>query len=214
MGNNTLKPVKIAAAKDQVKNILRDAIFAGELKRGDTLNINELAQQLGVSATPVREAMAILERDGLIELNPRRMAMVLGADDQYIIGYYRIRKLLEGEAAYQAATHGKDRFPELNKILEMDAKAAQAYDRKRCSEANTAFHHILGEMSDNRRLSIMISELWMSRAAFQSTYTKDDAMRNKEAHERIAKCIFDGRGEDARTEMEKHLDQGMEIVLR
>lgn len=214
LGEYTLKPIQLVTAKEQIKNVLRDAILSNEFKRGDTLNVAEIANQLGVSAMPVREALSVLERDGLVELRPRKTAVVLGADEQYIRDYYRIRALLEGEAALQASIRGGEKTDTLRRILEISAQACEENDLQLFSEMNTAFHQTIGEMSGNRRLELMLKDLWMSKAILQRSYTGDDMHRTAKAHEHIAQCIFEKRGEDARKAMGDHLNDGLKVLLR
>lgn len=213
LGEHTLKPIRLETAREQIKNALRDAILSNEFKRGDTLNVAELAGQLGVSAMPVREALSALERDGLVELRPRKTAVVLGADERYIRDYYRIRALLEGEAALQASARAEDEAADARAVLTSCAEP-HTLDPVLFSFENDAFHQAIWEMSGNRRLQGMLKEIWMSKAITQSAYTTEDMQRSADAHREIARSILSHRGEEARDCMEKHLTDGMAIVLR
>ena len=73
-----LKPIKIPSAKERVASELRKAILSKQLKEGENLTLENVAQQLNVSITPVREAFQILAHDGLIKLRPNKGAIVLG----------------------------------------------------------------------------------------------------------------------------------------
>lgn len=79
-----LKPIKIPSAKERVASELRKAILSKQLKEGENLTLESVAQQLNVSITPVREAFQILAHDGLIKLRPNKGAIVLGITETYI----------------------------------------------------------------------------------------------------------------------------------
>src|SRR4051794_2855195 len=82
---------------------LRTAIVQGELQPGARLRTAALAEQLGLSRTPVREALVLLEAEGLVQLEPRRGAVVRAFADEDLIDLYEVRALLEAEAARRAA---------------------------------------------------------------------------------------------------------------
>lgn len=209
-----LKPIEMVTVKDQIKNILRDAILSNEFKRGDALNVGELAEKLGVSTMPVREALSVLERDGLVELRPRKTAIVLGADEKYVREYYQIRALLEGEAAVLASNRADEEIPDLRKALEECADMCDTEDFALYSQQNVVFHQTIWEMSGNRRLQVMLRDLWMSKSITQTRYTVADMEDTARCHREIARYILEHRAEDARKAMESHLLEGMKVVLR
>src|SRR5258708_26156425 len=84
--------------------LIREAILDGRLEPGSRLKEEELARELGISRTPVREALLILHSEGLIETTPNRGALVRTHDAEDLIDLYQLRALLEGYAAGQAAT--------------------------------------------------------------------------------------------------------------
>ena len=90
-----LKPIKIPSAKERVASELRKAILSKQLKEGENLTLESVAQQLNVSITPVREAFQILAHDGLIKLRPNKGAIVLGITETYIREHYQLRGILE-----------------------------------------------------------------------------------------------------------------------
>ena len=73
-----LKPIKLLPARERVASALREAIISKSIKEGTELTLENTAQQLGVSVTPVREAFQILARDGLLEVKQNKCAIVLG----------------------------------------------------------------------------------------------------------------------------------------
>ena len=93
-----LKPIKLLPARERVASALRKAIISRQIQEGETLTLESTAQELGVSVTPVREAFQILARDGLIELEQNKAAVVLGVNEKTIREHYQIRAALESEA--------------------------------------------------------------------------------------------------------------------
>ena len=105
---------KAMPARVQITAILRKALFSGEYQSGDLLSLTEMAKQLGVSRTPVREAFQTLEAEGLIELQMNKSALVKPIGEKYITDHYEMRALLEAEAAGRAAVRG---LPEAQALL-------------------------------------------------------------------------------------------------
>ena len=103
-----MKKIQLLPAREQVASVLREAILKRELKEGEELTLEGMAEQLGVSSMPVREAFQILATDGLIKLRPNKGAIVLGVNEKTIRDHYETRALLESEAAARASQKGKD----------------------------------------------------------------------------------------------------------
>ena len=100
---NNLGKVKLLPAREQVASILRKAILSRELQEGQEITLEGIAELVGVSTTPVREAFQILARDGLIKLRPNKGAVVQGINEKTIRDHYETRAVLEGEAAARAS---------------------------------------------------------------------------------------------------------------
>ena len=93
-----LKPIKMLPARERVAAALRKAIISRQITEGEVLTLENTAQELGVSITPVREAFQILERDGLIDLKQNKGATVLGINETTLREHFQIRAALESEA--------------------------------------------------------------------------------------------------------------------
>jgi DNA-binding GntR family transcriptional regulator len=94
-----LEPVKPTLLTDQVYAVLHEAIISGELPAGSRLRVRDLAEQVGTSVMPVREAIRRLEEAGLAEREPHKGAVVKGLTLEELVHVYDVRRLLEGEAA-------------------------------------------------------------------------------------------------------------------
>ena len=112
-----MKKVSLLPARDQVAEILRRDIFTGELKKGQELNQENIAEKLGTSRMPVREAFQILEREGILTIHKRR-AVVEGLTTEDIVDHLKIRAMLEGEAAARATIKQENIVENLKRIIQ------------------------------------------------------------------------------------------------
>ena len=95
-----LKPIKLLPARERVASALRKAIISKSIPEGAELTLENTAQELGVSVTPVREAFQILARDGLLEVKQNRCAIVLGVTERTIREHYQLRAALGRHRLY------------------------------------------------------------------------------------------------------------------
>jgi DNA-binding GntR family transcriptional regulator len=150
---------------DQVYDVLREQIVLGEFVPGDRLTEMSIASRLGVSRTPVHEALLALARDGLLVKVGRSFALhELNRDD--IREVYELRRLLEPDAVLRAVTIARDAdISELSRILE-DQRAAHAKGGfEAFASANARFRSALFSLTDNRRLRSAI-ELYNDHLRF------------------------------------------------
>ena len=137
--------------------------MAGTLRPGDKMREVEIAQSIGVSRTPVREAIHRLKADGLVTQEPNRGAVVRRLDYGSISELYKIREVLEGTAAGLAARHMSD--VELNVLHDMiDRQRTVRDDIAEASRLNKLFHRTIAQAAQNRYLLEMIDGLDLSMA--------------------------------------------------
>lgn len=148
-----------------VEEEIREAIIRGEVQPGEWLRSDEWARKLGVSPTPIREALRKLEAEGLVKIYPHRGAQVAGFDLSDFVEVYQIRAVLEGLAARMAINESSDEeFRSLLQVLEqtcariVDAERGKRYGEMR--QANYEFHMALYEAARSARLEGMIKNLW------------------------------------------------------
>jgi DNA-binding GntR family transcriptional regulator len=138
-----------------VLGAIKHAILTGELRSGQALVETDLAEVLGVSKTPVREALKTLAGAGLVTMNPYKGAAVRVVDNQQARHVYDVRLLLEPEALGRAVTRGHDWQPAHTAL----ARADQAADQAERSLANRAFHRELYAGCGNPLLARMLDDL-------------------------------------------------------
>ncbi|MDP4108580.1 MAG: GntR family transcriptional regulator [Bacillota bacterium] len=128
----------------QVFNILQNDILNGELEPGESLVENRISDELGVSRTPVREAISKLELEGLVESVPNKGSIVVGIKDKDIRDIYTIRMYIEGLAAnWSAANITEDQLSQLRNIVELQEFYVGRSDYAQIWQLDTRFHKII-----------------------------------------------------------------------
>ena len=205
---------KAMPTRVQVTAILKKALFSGEYKSGDELSLTEIAERLGVSRTPVREAFQTLEAEGLIELRMNKGAIVRPIDEKYITDHYEMRILLEGEAAKRAAQRG---MPEAAALLEkltalqsrMENVSAEEYE-----ELNLAVHSAIWQAADNERLYKFLSNLWNGPSVGFAAPKLDHYKKSTKEHIAILKAIQKQDAATAQKEMAAHIERSLDNILK
>lgn len=152
-----LQPLKREALRDQVVRAIRDAIIQGRLRPGEKVPEGDLAQQLTVSRTPIREAIRVLEGQGLVEVNPKRGTYITMPDRADAADGLAVRAALEILAVDQAIERSdeadwNDLYAKLEDILGGMAEAVATNDTIRAVEFDIEFHAALMNSSKNRHL--------------------------------------------------------------
>ncbi|NHM32963.1 GntR family transcriptional regulator [Neobacillus terrae] len=145
---------------DDVANIIRKMIFNGTLKPGERLNQAQLAEEMNISRGPVREALKLLENEGLIkhETNKGTFVTTLSMKDAYEI--YTLRALLEGEAALLASANITEKdFTRLEELLEELETAFLEKDLEQEARCDIQFHGTIVQLSKHKRLIRMHQQL-------------------------------------------------------
>lgn len=200
--------------REQIVRRLRQAIVAGEIPARTRLREPELAAQLGVSRTPLREAIRQLEAEGLVNAVPRVGTFVSEVHPRDVEDTYAIRAVLEGLAARQAAESvDPAKAGRLRAILsELERKTA---DFRVYHEAAGRFHEAILALSGNQRLQAMYQSLTNQVARFRSlslAVPQRPEVSFRE-HRRIATAILRGRGAEAERLMRSHIE-GARVILR
>lgn len=168
-----LVPVKLDNYKplrEIVFEAIREAIINGDLKQGERLMETQLADEMGVSRTPVREAIRKLELEGFVVMIPRKGAYVAGLSLKDIVDVFEIRAALEALAGSLAAERmTDDELEELERLLVRIGECAERKDVEQFVELDTQFHDILFQASRNARLSQMINNLRDQIQRFRTT---------------------------------------------
>ena len=175
-----------------VFDYLKNAIIAGDLKPGERLMEIAIADQLGVSRTPVREAIRKLEKEQFIEMLPRKGAYVASTSLKDMLDVLEVRKLLEGFATELAAKRmTSEGLVELLGIHKAFLKALEDNDTELMVRYDNEFHEKIFEASDNLKLIELTTGLSEQVKRYRSSYFKDfnNFEEIKEWHEKIYDAI-------------------------
>jgi DNA-binding GntR family transcriptional regulator len=193
------------SASDTAYEKIRDAIFEDKYERGEKLTEVKLADELGVSRTPVRDAMRKLEEEGLI-----KDKRVINPTIKDLMNTFDVRMLLEGFAVRQAARYmGPDRMEELKKCVE----AAKQGTTEEIMEANKEFHDIIVRASNNDVLIDTIERMQSVIFLFRRTVVYHQRPRLIEEHEAILEAIQNHEEDKAEALMKSHLKKDLDFSI-
>ncbi len=145
---------------EDIAESIKAAIIKGKFKPGEKISEGELAESMGISRTPLREAFRKLENEGFIEIIPRKGAVVTEIDAQEVYDLYEIKSTLEGLAARLAAVNMQDKdLEKLEKVNEELKVLIDQNDLEAFYRAHTRFHEGFVKLSGNRKLNQIISNL-------------------------------------------------------
>lgn len=156
-GNGALQ---LRSLREQVYEYLRDAINRGELHAGSFLDLKELSESLGISKTPLRDALIQLETEGFVSILPRRGVVVNELSQSDIRDIYEILGALEGVAVVSVASRlGPDEIEAMASLNREMIRAVEAGDFDTYYARNLAFHGTFLELSENRPLQRTVENL-------------------------------------------------------
>jgi DNA-binding GntR family transcriptional regulator len=205
-------PTTITAA---VTSRLRDEILDGRLAPGSRLRQAHIAESYGVSTTPVREAFAALEREGLIRSNAHRGVIVFEPSAVDLREFYEMRIPLEALATEQAATNLTDRDLERmrSQLARLEAANVKA-DWSLSSEINDEFHLTIYEAARRPRLARLIAELRASSRAYIAIFPKlvDRLAEAEHEHDLIFEACLARKPQEAARAMVTHLQHTVDVV--
>ena len=195
--------------RDVVFNTLRQAILRGELKPGERLMEIQLANKLGVSRTPIREAIRKLELEGLVLMIPRKGAEVAEITEKSLKDVLEIRRALEDLAVRLACEKiTKDELKELKKAGDEFKKVLKSQDITEVAEADVRFHDVIYMATDNPKLIQLLNNFREQMYRFRVEYLKKDEVRPQllAEHDEIIKFITEGNKEEASRVVTRHIE--------
>jgi DNA-binding GntR family transcriptional regulator len=200
----------------QVAERLRELIYRRELSPGDWIDEIALTQQLAISRTPLREALKVLQQEGLVELIPRRGCRVKELDEQELLEMFPVMATLEGLCTNLAAQKlSATDMKQLEKLHERLEKYAASGNVDKYYEVNREFHTAIQTLSGNRWLSRIASELRnvLVLARHRQLTLPGRLLESLEEHRTIMQALKDNNPDAAQQAMLEHICQ-QEKVLR
>lgn len=197
-----------ASLTSKVFQYIREGIIDGRYQTGDYLVETKLAEELGVSRTPVREALKQLELEDLAEAIPNRGVIVKGISNEDISDIYTIRYLLEGLAAFWAAQRIRpEQLEKLLEILELMELYTRRNDANNLTRLDSEFHEVLYIASNSRTLKHILASLHQNayHARQHSLTVPLRPVQSLQEHKEIYAALEAGNAELAKLCMENHV---------
>ena len=201
--------------RDVVFNTLRQAILRGELKPGERLMEIQLANKLGVSRTPIREAIRKLELEGLVLMIPRRGAEVAEITEKSLRDVLEVRRALEELSVKLACERiTTEQIEELKVAAKEFERMLKSGDVTAYAEADVKFHDIIYYATDNQRLIALLYNLREQMYRYRVEYLKRTEVHEKllAEHQYIIEMLENRNQEEAIAAVCRHIDNQVEAV--
>lgn len=212
--SSTLQPIKREGdtLADIAYERLSEALLTGQIPPGERLVMDQIAAELGISRTPVRDALLRLERENLIEPTGKRGYIVRAVSADDILDVYETREAIEGFAARRVAEIGKPAIDRVRKAI--TTVQGTDVDARSAFEANVTVHRSIVEASGNPVLLEHFDDLWMrarSLAMFADFLSREARHTPVEiAHRPLLKAFADGPEESFQA-MRAHISEGLRV---
>lgn len=203
--------------RDVVFNTLRQEILTGKMKPGERLMEIHLANKLGVSRTPIREAIRKLELEGLVIMIPRKGAEVAQISWKSLKDVLEVRRALDVLAIELACERmAAEQLEALYKACEGFEEATKTKDTRKIAEADVAFHDIIVASTGNQRLIQLVNNLSEQMYRYRFEYIKDSSQHQTlvEEHKEMYRSIQSKDKKAAAGVVKKHIDNQEEAIIR
>lgn len=203
---------KKSSLSEYVFDTIREAILNGKYKENDLLKENALAIELGVSRTPVREALKQLELEGLVLLIPNKGASVIGFSKKDVKDIYEMRALLEGLCVKKAIENiNDDIINELFEILDLNSYYLSKGKMDAILELDNKYHQVIYKAANSRMISQTLSDFHHYLERMRKTTLNDieRAQKSYIEHQKIANAIKERNVEEAQRLAIEHINNSM-----
>lgn len=201
--------VNYQLARDKVVVELRRQILNGNLQPNTELYQDKIADELGVSRMPVREALQVLSIEGLVTISPNKVARVNEISEKFIHDHFSIRILLEKEAISKVCK--KDFDPtELWKYYNRAEETIKRGDFEKFNDYDGSIHYMIWKAADNIKLEQLLLQL-LNTINIEN-YTKESAELSNQDHKKIIEYIVNHDSKKAKAVIERHIDRSYERI--
>lgn len=203
--------------RDVVFYTLRQSILTGELKPGERLMEIHLADKLGVSRTPVREAIRRLELEGLVTMFPRRGAEVAQITEKSMSDVLEVRRTLDALCAELACDRiTAEGLTALKQACETFEQCVVTQDAKKIAQADVALHDIIVQATGNQRLIQLVNNLSEQMYRYRFEYIKDSRQHETliKEHRIIYQSILNKDKDTAAAAAKTHIDNQKKAIIR
>ena len=196
---------------------LRENILNGHYKHGDELRETAVGKEIGVSRTPVREALRQLELEGLVTMIPRRGAEVAQITEKSMNDVLEVRRALDALCVELACDRiSQEELQHLKKACDTFEEAVKTKDVKQIAQADVALHDIIVEATGNQRLIQLVNNLSEQMYRYRFEYIKDSSQHERlvEEHKVIYESIVKKDKETASHKAKLHIDNQKKAIIR
>lgn len=216
MSNMQIHMEEYLPLRDVVFKTLRQEILTGELKPGERLMEIHLANRLGVSRTPIREAIRMLELEGLVTMIPRRGAEVANITEKNLRDVLEVRRVLDALAVSLACERiTEEEKEQLRMACIVFAKATETKNVTTIARADVALHDIIIKAAGNDRLAQIVGNLGEQMYRYRFEYIKDESTHASliEEHRIIYESIVRGDRQTAAEAVKMHIDNQEKSII-
>lgn len=216
-GNNAGGNNSSSLLREEVYEKLKDDIRHGKLLPGEPISGNQLSEELGVSRTPVREALQRLNQEGLVRTVPGQGVTVAAPSIEEVLNTIHVRLILEPELARLVSRGISDEDADrLQAAVDDMDEAVEEGEPERWLEADTRFHEILSESCPNDLLGQLALQMRnrINNMTADIQSSSDRVGECTHEHRRVVEAILDGRGDDAAEVARAHLENLRESLFR
>lgn len=202
--------------KVKVYEKIKEEIIIGNIPQGSDLNERKLSTELGISRTPIREALQMLSHDGWVVIKPYKGATVRTFDKEYIENVLKVRKALEILAVEDAIKHISDEDIEfLKKILDKQEYVTHNYNPTEFMRLDRIFHEKIYKMSNNEILINLLGNLndIIRFFGIKVLQEKNRSLTTIIEHKNVLKAIIDKDIHSAKKYMEEHMNQTSNKII-
>lgn len=203
--------------RDVVFNTLRQAILTGELKPGERLMEIHLADKLGVSRTPIREAIRKLELEGLVTMIPRKGAEVAQITEKSMNDVLEVRRAMDVLCVELACERiSEEALGALKAACENFEQMVKTKDVKKIAKADVELHDIILQATENRRLIQLVNNLSEQMYRYRYEYIKDFSQHERlvEEHRIIYESLVNKDKETASEAAKTHIDNQKKAIIQ
>lgn len=201
---------------DKTYLLLKEVILQGKLKPGEKLYEKDLALKIGVSRTPVREALKQLAMEGLVTVEPRKYYVVKGLTMDEVMEIVTIRSLLEPYVVSKASSELTDAdLDELQKCVDLGYVYAENGEVEKLCDINSRFHNVFLEKNKgrmNKMISTIMDYIYFLRRG--SLSRPDRALETVREHEQIIKSIREKDFDRVEILMREHIERGRKTIIK
>ncbi|MCM3716207.1 GntR family transcriptional regulator [Halalkalibacter oceani] len=201
---------------DRIYFYLREEIINNQMEPGSKINYDDIMEKLGVSRTPLRDALLKLQQDGLVEVKARSGSFVAIPNRKNIEDIYNVRKVLESLAVELASKQIPKKV--IHSLVEEADRAELALAKGKTApffQADRNLHRTIINYSDNKRISVMMQSIEAQIQWFGVIITKNHArpQQANEMHRLILQALAEEEVEAAKKLMEQHIEEIKQVTL-